>query len=220
MAWAHEPKLGLEGNMKGLAAIAGYLNTVGITSVIQTHASEPIVAAAKRLEEQGTLTLRLGVAWTWNDPQEVKSLEEQGRVIEERHKYASEMISVDFVKISVDGNPGSTAYMLEPYAVSGGYGDPTYTDEELFETIEHADRMGLGVHGPLHRGCSDATVRQRHPESPGQARRAEGAARRLPRHHHRPGRAGATPGAGHLRRVFARGLVPERAGRREPARDR
>ena len=156
-AWAREPKLSEEDEMLGLKGIAAYLNSVGITSVIQTHATEPIVAAAKKLDEQGDLTIRMGISWTWNDPQEPRSLEEQLKVIEERGKYASDMIYVDFVKISVDGNPGSTAFMLEPYVISKHRGDPTYTDDELFETIEKADRMGLGV---TAHSIGDAGTRQ------------------------------------------------------------
>lgn len=156
-AWRRKPELVPEAEAKGLASIAAYLNSVGITAVTQTHATEPIVAAARMLEKAGALTLRMAVAWTWNDPQEPQTLAAQLDTIKTRERYASEMIAVDFVKISIDGNPGSTAFMLEPYAVSGHFGDPTYTDEELFETIEAADGMGLGV---TAHSIGDAGTRQ------------------------------------------------------------
>ena len=64
---------------------------------------------------------------------------------------------VDCVKIGADGNPGSTAAVLEPYIHNGESGVLSYTDEELFEVLEKFHRMGLGI---TAHAIGDATIRQ------------------------------------------------------------
>jgi predicted amidohydrolase YtcJ len=155
--WTHYPVPTLEQRAAGLKATLAYGNSVGLTSVMQSHAKEDVAEGAKLLEERGELTARFGLCWTWRDLMEPMPLEQQLEVIENRDQYASDFIGVDCVKIGADGNPGSTAAVLEPYQHNGESGTLSYTDEELFEVLEKFHLMGLGV---TAHAIGDATIRQ------------------------------------------------------------
>lgn len=84
-------------------------------------------------------------------------VEEQEALIAARGQFASELINTEFVKFSIDGNAGSTGYVVEPYLVTGDQGMPVWKDEDLFAEIEKFDRMGLGITG---HATGDAANRQ------------------------------------------------------------
>ena len=146
-----------EQSVDGLQGVIAYLNSVGITSVKQQHAKPPIAAAAKKLSDSGKLNARVALSWTWMGPLEPMPLEEQKETILNRAQYASDLINTEFVKLSIDGNMGTTGYVVEPYLQSGDRGSPEFTDEELFEQIEYWDRMGMGVVG---HAIADGSSRQ------------------------------------------------------------
>jgi predicted amidohydrolase YtcJ len=141
----HYPPLPRDQHKRGLAAIISYLNSVGIVGGKQQHAKAPVATAFKDIEADGKLSLRVALAWTYRDVLESMPLPEQERLIAERQKFASELIEVDFVKIGIDGNPGTTAAVLEPYLESGKSGTPYYSLEELTALVDRFDRMGLGI---------------------------------------------------------------------------
>jgi predicted amidohydrolase YtcJ len=155
--WTHYPIPPLEKRAAGLQATLAYGNSVGLTSVMQSHAKKDVADAAKLLEERDQLTTRFGLCWTWRDVMEPMPLEQQLEFIESRAQYASDFIYVDCVKIGMDGNPGSTAAVLEPYLHNGESGKLSWTDEELFEVLEKFHHMGLGV---VAHAVGDATTRQ------------------------------------------------------------
>jgi predicted amidohydrolase YtcJ len=107
--WKHYPVPDSERIVAGLKSTISCLNSVGITSVTQVHAKNDVADGVKILDDAGELNVRFGLAWTWNDPMEPKTLEEQEAAIKNRNKYASDRVWVGGVKISSDGNPGSTA---------------------------------------------------------------------------------------------------------------
>jgi predicted amidohydrolase YtcJ len=155
--WTHYPVPALEKRAAGLQATLAYMNSVGLTTVMQSHAKVDVADAAKFLEERGDLTTRFGLCWTWRDLMEPMPLEEQLEAIENRGQYESDFMPVDCVKIGADGNPGSTAAVLEPYIHNGESGVLSYTDDELFEVLEKFHQMGLGI---TAHSIGDATIRQ------------------------------------------------------------
>jgi len=155
--WKYFPQLTPEQSLEGLQGVIAYLNSVGITSVKQQHAKPPIATAAKKLSDSSQLNARVALVWTWMGPLEPMPIEEQKETILNRAQYASDLINTEYVKLSIDGNMGTTGYVVDPYLQSGTRGSPEFTDEELFEQIEYWDDMGMGVVG---HAIADGSARQ------------------------------------------------------------
>lgn len=157
-AWKHYPDISPEEHKKGLQGTIAYLNSVGITSVKQQHAKNPIAIAAKSLEKEGNLHARIALSWTWKGPLEPMPLDDQEKMIADRGRFSSDLIKTEFVKISLDGNAGSTGYVVDPYLVTKDRGLPVYpNDEDLFVEVEKFEVMGLGI--TVH-ATGDAANRQ------------------------------------------------------------
>lgn len=145
-AWKYYPQISPEQHKTGLQATIAYLNTIGVTSVKQQHAKTPIAEAAHSLEKDGDLHARIALSWTWKGPLEPMPLDEQEQMIEQRGRFSSDMIKTEFVKLSLDGNVGTTGYVLEPYLQSKGTGLPVFpNDNDLFVEVEKFDNMGVGI---------------------------------------------------------------------------
>ena len=157
-AWKHYPQVSPEEHKKGLQGTIDYLSSVGITSIKQQHAKNPIAIAAQSLEKDGDLHVRIALSWTWKGPLEPMPLDEQEKMIADRGRFASDLIKTEFVKISLDGNAGSTGYVVDPYLVTQDRGLPVFpNDEDLFVEVEKFDLMGLGI--TVH-ATGDAANRQ------------------------------------------------------------
>ena len=141
----HYPVLEREKHKKGLKAIIDYLLSVGITGGKQQHAKPPVATAFHDLAESGELEMRVALSWTWRGPLEPMPLDEQERTIMERNRYAHDLINVDFVKFSIDGVPGATGFVLEPYETTGAHGLSFYEKDGLAADIAKFDAMGLGI---------------------------------------------------------------------------
>jgi len=145
-AWKHYPQLSPEKHKQGLQATIAFLNSIGVTSVKQQHAKNPIAIAAQDLEKEGNLNARIALSWTWKGPLEPMPIEEQEKMINERGRFSSDMIKTEFVKLSLDGNVGTTGYVLEPYLGTDSRGLPVFpNDDDLFTEVEKFDTMGLGI---------------------------------------------------------------------------
>lgn len=145
-AWKHYPQLSPEKHKQGLQATIAYLNSIGVTSVKQQHAKNPIAIAAQDLEKEGNLNARIALSWTWKGPLEPMPIEEQEKMINERGRFSSDMIKTEFVKLSLDGNVGTTGYVLEPYIGTESSGLPVFpNDDDLFVEVERFDTMGMGI---------------------------------------------------------------------------
>jgi len=145
-AWKHYPQLSREKHKQGLKATIAYLNSIGVTSVKQQHAKNPIAIAAQDLEKEENLNARIALSWTWKGPLEPMPIEEQEKMINERGHFSSNMIKTEFVKLSLDGNVGTTGYVLEPYIGTNSRGLPVFpNDDDLFAEVEKFDTMGLGI---------------------------------------------------------------------------
>jgi len=144
-AWKHYPEITPDQHKDGLKGVVASLNSLGITSVKQQHAKNPVAIAAQRLEEEGNLNLRIALSWTYNGPLEPMPLEEQQKMIDERGRFASDQIGTEFVKFSADGNAGSTGLVIDPYLETGDHGVSFFDADDLIEEVEKFDRMGIGV---------------------------------------------------------------------------
>ena len=145
-AWKHYPQLSPEKHKQGLQATIAFLNSIGVTSVKQQHAKNPIAIAAQDLEKEGNLNARIALSWTWKGPLEPMPIEEQEKMINERGRFSSDMIKTEFVKLSLDGNVGTTGYVLEPYLGTDSRGLPVFpNDDDLFVEVEKFDTMGIGI---------------------------------------------------------------------------
>jgi predicted amidohydrolase YtcJ len=157
-AWKHYPVISAEQNKQGLQGTIAYLNSVGITSIKQQHAKNPVAMAAQSLEQDGNLNARIAFSWTYKGPLEPMPLDEQEKMISERGRFASDLIKTEFVKLSLDGTAGTTGYVVDKYLVTGDRGLPVFpNDEELFAEVEKFDQMGLGITG---HATGDAANRQ------------------------------------------------------------
>jgi len=154
--WKNYPIPSQDKVEQGLKAVLAYGNSVGLTSVMQVHAKPDVAGGVKGLDDKGELTMRFGLAWSVSDPTDPKSDEWRENNVEERAKYESDMVFVDLVKLSGDGNPGSTAAMLEPYT-DGSSGTLYYKDADLVDTVRKWDDMGVTI--VIH-AIGDATIRQ------------------------------------------------------------
>jgi hypothetical protein len=154
--WSHYPIPAPEKVEQGLKATLAYGNSVGLTSVMQVHAKPDVADGVKGLDDKGELTTRFGLCWTMSDPQEPKPVEWREQNVAERGRYASDKIFVDCVKLSGDGNPGSTAAMLEPYT-DGTSGVLYNKDDDLVGAVRKWDDMGITI--VIH-AIGDATIRQ------------------------------------------------------------
>jgi predicted amidohydrolase YtcJ len=153
----HYPRLERELHRQGLHAVIEYLNSIGITSGKQQHAKPPVATAFKDLSDAGELTMRVALSWTYKGPLEPMPMEEQERTIAERERFASELIDVDFVKLSSDGVVGATGWVLEPYHGTGDKGLSFNSLENMTADIARFDAMGMGV--TVH-AMGDAAARQ------------------------------------------------------------
>ena len=154
--WKNYPIPSQEKVEQGLKATLAYGNAVGLTSVMQVHAKPDVADGVKGLDHKGELTMRFGLAWIWSDPTDPFPVDRRYKQVEERKKYESDMVFVDLVKLSGDGNPGSTAAMLEPYT-DGTSGVLYNKDDYLVDTVRKFDDLGITI--VIH-AIGDATIRQ------------------------------------------------------------
>ena len=143
--WKHFPPLAPEQEVRGARGVIKYLNSVGVTSVKQQHAKSPVASALRSLEQEDELTMRIALSWTYKGPLEPMPLPDQEQQIADRGRFDTPLINPDFVKMSIDGNFGSTGLVIDPYLVTGGYGIEAISLEELTADLARFDATGLGL---------------------------------------------------------------------------
>ena len=132
----------------------------GITSMQTAEGHKVPLDALKLLESQGKLRERVFVSWDWKTTLNLAyTLEDIEGQINNRSKYASDMVYPNYVKIFADGGPGSrTSLLLEPYeGTTNLYGGANMSTEELADAFMKFDNMGVGVH--VH-AMGDGTIRR------------------------------------------------------------
>ena len=143
--WSEYPAPSHEDHVDGVEALLNFLNSVGLTSLKFQHADPVEIAALREVDQNGKLTARTTISWTYVSPLNPKSREQLDETIANRSQFASERIRTDFVKINIDGTPTGSAFMLEPYVGRDDGGTPFIGLEELTEAVANFDAQGMGV---------------------------------------------------------------------------
>lgn len=139
---------------EGIVVALAELSKYGVTSVIEAASDESMLAGWRRAERAGRLSARLFAAI----PVELG----EGRAAVRRiarlaKRYHSDRLSVNAIKLFLDGVVETrTARMVAPY-VGGGFGPIQFEDAELDEVFDAADDAHLQVHA---HAIGDAAVRQ------------------------------------------------------------
>jgi len=158
--WKHFPSLTRDQHYLGMYETVKYLNSFGITSAKEQHAKRHWAQAFKDMDDRDSLSMRIGLSWTYKGPLEPSPLDEQEAMIENRAAFSTDLIGVDYVKLSLDGTLGTTGSVVEPYLDSSdseNKGILFYTLEDLVDDVERFDSMGIGI--TVHANA-DGAVRQ------------------------------------------------------------
>lgn len=133
------------------------MNSVGITSACDVWVGEHEMQAYQALEQSGALTVRVLGGIQDEGVFGKHSGEDFERVLRDRGKYESDLISYNSIKIMVDGVfEGETAAVLDPYLTTGQPGILNHESEELNQRV--ARYYDLGMHLHFHT-MGDAAVR-------------------------------------------------------------
>ena len=129
-----------------------YLNSLGITSILDAMVDDDMEAAYHRLDEDGKLTLHVSLAFPVN-PTNYRT--EIPRIAAKRMRQTAHT-RVDFVKVFADGNiEDHLASMLahDGRPATPGY----YTQEQMNDLVRVAEQNGLNIF--VH-AIGDGAVRQ------------------------------------------------------------
>jgi predicted amidohydrolase YtcJ len=128
-----------------------YLNSLGITSLLDASVDDDLEAGYRELDAAGTLTMRVSLAFKVF-PDNYRTLIPQ---IAAKRRIKSNNIRVDFVKVFADGNlEDNLANMLRE---DGGPGHGYYTHEQMNEVVHLAEKYGLSIY--VH-SIGDGAARQ------------------------------------------------------------
>lgn len=146
---------------EALRWLAQMLNQLGVTSIKEAAVHRRMMEAYKALDDDNALNLRVGTHFLWltpfiYDPTDLEAL------LADRHQFAGKRVSVDFLKLFLDGVPVTkTAAMLDPYVGD----DPSTHDphamllvapKTLMDVLVRFDKEGLLV--KMH-ATGDAALR-------------------------------------------------------------
>ena len=120
-------------------------NKYGITTVQDASGTVETLGSLNALEKEGELSLRVAAHLIWGgDKFDGKTLQQQEQLIEDRKKYESGHILVDFVKMWIDGSP------TPPYFTESGVRKNVVDlkhilipPDELNAMLVRLDRMGI-----------------------------------------------------------------------------
>ena len=122
-------------------------NRNGITGHRTAQGVEEGLRALHRAAERGDLSLHWAVSLDVNFFESRFSLEERMRQIDDRGKYASDYVGVDFAKIFVDGDlNGFGINMMEPFeGTTDEYGRTNIEPAELTRLVQLLDAKEVSV---------------------------------------------------------------------------
>jgi predicted amidohydrolase YtcJ len=120
-----------------------YLNSLGMTSMLDALADDDAEAAYRKLEAEGALTMRVSLAFRASAE---NYRTEIPRIGAKRAKNDS-LIRVDYVKIFADGNAeDNLANMLSAYGKSGPARHGYFTQAQMNEVVRLAEQNGLSIY--------------------------------------------------------------------------
>lgn len=129
----------------GLRRALAMAARLGITTLHEASATEPILRAYAALDRRGELTARVIAAQYLDLDSGLRWLP---RLLERRERYRGRRFRPDAVKLFADGViEGQTAALLEPYLDRPGYrGELNASPERLAEVVRALDSAGFKVH--------------------------------------------------------------------------
>ena len=153
---AHVPPYTPEQRYHGLMTGLKTANAFGIVAFIEPGANEEEIAAYVQAARNGDLTTRVAVSLSPIGALPDSFGPEIFDLLAKRDQLRSDYLSVDSVKVYVDGVIETrTSFMLEPYTNGGNFA-PFYRQDELNALYAKLDAMGLQIH--TH-AIGDAAIR-------------------------------------------------------------
>ena len=141
-----------EQRQQAVRDVQKWFNSFGITSIKELHGGKSSLDTYKAVDDAGELTIRVSQHLTFR-PQTPEQEEEFYAFLETRDQYRSDKLNPDFIKMNMDGIPG-TNYMLENY--EGNNNTPLIDPEVLKERFIRLDAMGMSIAVHSH---GDASIR-------------------------------------------------------------
>ena len=141
-----------EQRQQAVRDVQKWFNSFGITSIKELHGGKSSLDTYKAIDDAGELTVRVSQHLTFR-PQTPEQEEEFYAFLETRDQYRSDKLNPDFIKMNMDGIPG-TNYMLENY--EGNNNTPLIDPEVLKERFIRLDAMGMSIAVHSH---GDASIR-------------------------------------------------------------
>ncbi|WNG40674.1 amidohydrolase family protein [Archangium violaceum] len=135
------------------------LNAYGVTSIQTGQADAADLAAFRKLEAEGRLTIRLKTNWDFNTPLAPVGPEKMLERFDTRAERGpvTDLINPDGGKIYADGIPiGAASPYLEPYAFAHTFGRPAIDQASLNTAVMQMDGLGLSI---MIHAMGDAAVR-------------------------------------------------------------
>ncbi|KQW65551.1 hypothetical protein ASE17_19070 [Phenylobacterium sp. Root77] len=154
-----KPKPSAQDIERGAAWIFQKLNSYGVTSVQTGQAEAADLAAYRKLEAEGRLTVRVKTNWDFNTPLASVAPEKMLERFDTRAERGpvSDLINPDGGKIYADGIAiGAGSPYLEPYSSAPTYGRPAIDSSSLNTAVLQMDRLGLSI---MIHAMGDAAVR-------------------------------------------------------------
>jgi predicted amidohydrolase YtcJ len=140
----HLPPLALNDYVEGLRRGLAVANRFGITSLVETTGTSPIVDAYASLEHDGGLTARVRIALAVDEAKDESQIDS---LVVTRRRFPGPFLRADAVKIFADGVIESrTAALLEPYLGLDHRGASNYEPERLARMVARLDREGFQAH--------------------------------------------------------------------------
>lgn len=139
------PKVDDKEMVAGLRRAQELANRLGITSVQDAAADEPVLKAYSALDKKGELTLRVVAAIRSTETRDESQVDD---LIALRDKYASKNVRTSTVKIFADGViEAHTAALLAPYLDRPAFtGDLNFSPQTLKRLVERLDKEGFQIH--------------------------------------------------------------------------
>ncbi|MEM7111317.1 MAG: amidohydrolase [Chloroflexota bacterium] len=155
------PDLPILHYQEALRWLAKMLHPYGITSIKEAAVNRRIMEAYKALDDANDLALRVGTHFLWLTPF-IYDADDLEQLLADRHQFVGQRVSVDFLKLFLDGVPVTkTAAMLDSYvgddpAVHDPYGNLLVNPETLKDVLVRFDKEGLII--KMH-ATGDAALR-------------------------------------------------------------
>jgi predicted amidohydrolase YtcJ len=140
----HLPPLSATDHVDGLKRSLAMANRFGITSLVETTGTPPVVEAYAALAREGGLTARVRIALAVDETRDVSQVDSLSAT---RKRVAGPFLRADAAKIYADGGiEAHTAALLEPYVGLDQRGASNYTPEQLARIVARLDREGFQAH--------------------------------------------------------------------------